>query len=181
MPRPPTGGRRSSPSFGRTAIETSPSFLEDSGIELSDVLRRRPLVDPAAARSRPTDQGRVGDLEKQLLKRIRGPSPMLTTRSRAAAYRRLLADDTVAYEELVFSRSSVCAQMLFFSLWPNGGKPSAPTPMDCWLYVSERASERTRSPPWLTWHSTGRSPPSPIALGESMADIPLQRARPLSA
>ncbi len=95
-----------------------PTFLDESGIELSDVLR----TDRSWTRLRreaglPTRPG--GSHESQLLKRVRALAHVDDS-ERASTYLRVLADDAPAYQKLT-EREQYFARMLFFSLWPNGG------------------------------------------------------------
>jgi superfamily II DNA or RNA helicase/HKD family nuclease len=95
-----------------------PSFLDESGIDLADVLRG----DRSWTRLRrdaglPTRAG--GELEVALLKRVRALAHV-DDAERAETYLRLLAQDAPAYQDLS-AREQSLARMLFFSLWPNGG------------------------------------------------------------
>ena len=145
-----------------------PSFLEDSGIELSDVLRDgRSWTRLRREANLPTRAG--GDLEKHLLKRPRAFAHV-DDRSRAAVYRRLLADDTVAYEDLS-SLEQRLAQMLFFSLWPNGGKHLSYA--DGLLALRQERAVRHEVAAVVDL-AFNRASHRPIALGESMADVPLR-------
>jgi superfamily II DNA or RNA helicase/HKD family nuclease len=99
------------------------TFLEESGIELSDILRRGQHSWTKLRREAglPTRPGSA--LEEQLLKRIRAFSHV-DDRARASAYQRLIADDAPAYEELSAPEQQF-ARMLFFSMWPDGGGHSS--------------------------------------------------------
>ena len=96
------------------------SFLEESGLELADVLRAgshswtRLRRDAGLA----TREGSV--MEERLLKRVRAFAHV-DDPVRADAYSRLLSDDGPAYHELSPSEQ-LLARMLFFSLWPDGGQ-----------------------------------------------------------
>ena len=93
-------------------------FLEESGIELADVVRS----DRSWTRLR-RDSGlptRRGDsLEPALLRRVRSVGHV-DDGDRAAAYQSLLADDPPAYPDLGPVEQTF-ARMLLFSLWPSGG------------------------------------------------------------
>ena len=96
-----------------------PTFLHESGLELSDFLRegRHSWTELRRAVGLPT---RIGsDLEASLLKRGRALAHV-DDPTRAEAYARLLADDAPAYADLSPAEQRL-AQMLFFSLWPGGG------------------------------------------------------------
>lgn len=94
------------------------SFLEESGIELADILRKGSHSWTRAQRDAglPTPDG--GDREDRLLKRVRAFAHV-DDRIRADLYHRLLAEslplDTISVAE------RRVASMLFFSLWPDGG------------------------------------------------------------
>jgi superfamily II DNA or RNA helicase len=94
------------------------TFLEESGVELSDILRG----DRSWTRLRrdadlPTRPGSA--LEEQLLKRVRAFAHV-DDRDRASAYFHLLSDGAPGYEELSLPEQHF-ARMLFFSMWPDGG------------------------------------------------------------
>lgn len=103
-------------SYGDHSLE---SFLQESGVELSDVLRRgqRSWTELRRAADLPTRRGST--LEGLLLKRVRAFAHV-DDRGRASAYRRLLADDSPSYGELAAPEQAF-ARMLFFSLFPDGG------------------------------------------------------------
>lgn len=93
-------------------------FLDESGLELSDILRRGSHSWTRLRRDAglPTEPGSA--LEEKLLKRIRAFAHV-DDRTRRDAYVRLLADSR-GYEELTPPEQRL-ARMLFFSLWPDGG------------------------------------------------------------
>jgi superfamily II DNA or RNA helicase/HKD family nuclease len=95
------------------------TFLDQSGIELADVLRRGSHSWTRARRDAglPTPSGSL--LEEKLLRRVRAFAHV-DDRLRTQAYVRLLADDAPRYAEMSPFEQRV-AQMLFFSLWPDGG------------------------------------------------------------
>jgi superfamily II DNA or RNA helicase/HKD family nuclease len=94
-------------------------FLEESGIELSDVLRRgshswtRLCRDAGLA----TPPGSV--LEEQLLRRVRAFAHV-DDRVRKDAYLTLLSPGAPQFDDLLPAEQRL-ARMLFFSLWPDGG------------------------------------------------------------
>jgi superfamily II DNA or RNA helicase/HKD family nuclease len=95
-----------------------PTFLEESGIELSDVLRdRRSWTALRRAAGLHTRAGSVH--EAALLWRIRALAHV-DDPERVLTYRRLLHDSGPPYDDLTSAERSY-ARMLFFSLWPNGG------------------------------------------------------------
>lgn len=94
------------------------SFLEESGIELADILRKGSHSWTRAQRDAglPTPDG--GEREDRLLKRVRAFAHV-DDRVRADYYQRFLIEmprfDSLSAEE------RRVATMLFFSLWPDGG------------------------------------------------------------
>ena len=100
-------------SYGDQDLRT---FLHESGLELSDVLRNHSWTELRRAAGLPTRSG--SDLEAALLKRIRAFAHVDDS-ERSVAYRRLLADDAPSYADLSPAEQRL-ARMLFFSLWPGG-------------------------------------------------------------
>jgi superfamily II DNA or RNA helicase/HKD family nuclease len=96
-----------------------PTFLHESGLELPDVLRQgnKSWTQLRREAGLPTAPG--GDAEAKLLKRVRALA-QVDDSLRASAYTALLRDDARAYVDLTPAEQRV-AQMLFFSLWPDGG------------------------------------------------------------
>ncbi|HEX5087128.1 MAG TPA: DUF3427 domain-containing protein [Nocardioides sp.] len=96
------------------------SFLEESGLELSDILRRGSHSWTRLRREAnlPTREGTPS--EEKLLKRVRAFAHV-DDRDRASAYTQLLTDDSRSYNDLSPGEQRL-ARMLFFSLWPDGGK-----------------------------------------------------------
>jgi len=94
------------------------SFLDESGLELSDVLRNgHSWTELRRSAGLATRSGSA--LEAGLLKRIRALSHV-DDPARFAVYRRLLADGAAQYTNLSAAEQRF-AHMLFFSLWPGGG------------------------------------------------------------
>jgi hypothetical protein len=95
-----------------------PAFLEESGIELSDVLRTGRSW--TALRREAGLHTRDGSIhEAALLRRVRALAHV-DDPERVHIYRRLLQDDGPSYDELAQAERPY-AHMLFFSLWPDGG------------------------------------------------------------
>lgn len=97
--------------------QTLESFLAESGRELSDIVRDgRSWTRLRREASLPTRGG--GEREAELLRRVRSLAHV-DDADRARSYRSLLSDtersDSLGAVERRF------AQMLFFSLWPDGG------------------------------------------------------------
>jgi superfamily II DNA or RNA helicase/HKD family nuclease len=103
-------------SYGDQTLET---FLESSGLELSDILRRGSHSWTRLRREAglPTAPGSA--LEDKLLKRVRAFSHVDDI-ERAGRYQQLLRDDAPAYADLSSGEQRV-ARMLFYSLWYDGG------------------------------------------------------------
>lgn len=94
------------------------SFLDESGVELSDILRNNhSWTELRRAAGLPTAAGSV--LESRLLRRVRAFTHV-DDRLRLQVYRRLLDNDHAGYAELSPVEQRV-ALMIFFSLWPDGG------------------------------------------------------------
>jgi len=95
------------------------TFLRESGIGISDVLRggARSWTELRRAAGLPTRQGSA--MEQRLLKRIRALAHV-DDPVRVATYSRLLREDTSAWQSLSSAEQRL-AQMLVFSLWPDGG------------------------------------------------------------
>jgi superfamily II DNA or RNA helicase len=95
-----------------------PTFLRESGLELSDLLRNgHSWTGLRRAAGLPTRTG--SDLEAGVLKRGRALAHV-DDPERAEIYSRLLADEAPTYSDLGPAEKRM-AQMLFFSLWPGGG------------------------------------------------------------
>jgi superfamily II DNA or RNA helicase/HKD family nuclease len=95
-----------------------PAFLTDAGLDVADVVRGdRSWTALRRAAGLPTRSG--AHHEDALLRRNRALIHV-DDRPRAQTYRRLLADDAPAYAELSPLEQRM-ADMLFFSLWPDGG------------------------------------------------------------
>jgi superfamily II DNA or RNA helicase/HKD family nuclease len=103
-------------SYGESTLG---DFLEESGVELSDVLRRGSHSWTRLRRDAglPTEPGSA--LEDALLKRIRAFAHV-DDRERAVAYAHLLSDSAPSYDALPTPDQRL-ARMLFYSLWSDGG------------------------------------------------------------
>lgn len=95
------------------------SFLEESGVELSDILRRGTHSWTRLRRDAGMPNRGGSPLEDRLLKRIRAFAHV-DDKERADSYHRLLSDDAPPFEELSHAEQAM-ARMLFFSMWPDGG------------------------------------------------------------
>lgn len=94
-------------------------FLEESGLELSDVLRQGTRSWTALRREAGLSVLPGTAAEGSLLKRIRAFAHV-DDQVRAETYQRLLADDAPAFGSLTPAEQRM-ARMLFFATWPDGG------------------------------------------------------------
>lgn len=103
-------------SYGDMDLRT---FLHESGVELPDIIRQGRYSWTKLRRDAglPTPSGAA--YESQLLKRVRALAHV-DDPLRARAYRHLLADTGRTHHQLPAEQQRL-AQMLFFSLWPDGG------------------------------------------------------------
>jgi hypothetical protein len=99
------------------------TFLDESGIELSDILRRGSHSWTRLRRDAGLSTRAGSALEEKLLKRIRAFAHV-DDRHRSEAYQRLLADDAPTYADMSAAEQRL-ARMLFFSLWSDGGGHSS--------------------------------------------------------
>lgn len=95
------------------------TFLDESGVELSDILRRGSHSWTRLRRDAGLETGAGSILEEKLLRRVRAFAHV-DDRLRAEAYRRLLTENSRPYEQLASGERRL-ARMLFFLLWPDGG------------------------------------------------------------
>lgn len=100
---------------------TLAAFLREAGVELSDILKRgqtgRSWTQLRRDAGLQTSDG--AEHEERLLKRVRA-LVHVDDAERAQEYLRLLADDAPPYADLS-EQSQLFADMLFFSIWPDGG------------------------------------------------------------
>jgi len=94
-------------------------FLDQSGVALSDILRRGTHSWTRLRRDSGLDTRRGSTLEAALLKRIRAFTHV-DDADRAMVYSSLLSDTAPAYDDLSPLEKRF-ARMLFFSLWNDGG------------------------------------------------------------
>ncbi|MCV0402854.1 MAG: DUF3427 domain-containing protein [Chloroflexi bacterium] len=95
------------------------SFLHDSGIELSDVLRRGSHSWTRLRRDAGIQTPPGSALEEKLLKRVRSFAHV-DDPDRASAYANLLRDPDIDYDSMSPDEQRI-ARMLFYSLWSDGG------------------------------------------------------------
>ncbi|WP_170304510.1 DUF3427 domain-containing protein [Microlunatus speluncae] len=107
-------------SYGDLDLAT---FLHESGLDLSDILRAGNRSWTGLRREAGLTTSTGSDQEGNLLKRVRALAHV-DDGLRARTYGRLLRDDAPRYEDLSPLERRL-ADMLFFSLWPNGGSHPA--------------------------------------------------------
>lgn len=95
------------------------TFLDESGLELSDILRRGSHSWTRLRRDAGLDSLPGSELEERLLKRVRAFSHV-DDPQRAQSYDALLRDGAPTYEHLSDSEQKL-ARMLFYSFWSDGG------------------------------------------------------------
>ncbi len=151
--------------YGDVDLET---FLTESGLELADVVRsNRSWTALRRAAGLPTRSG--ANAEDALLRRNRA-FIHVDDPKRGALYRRMLSDEPPAYADLSPLEQRF-AEMLFFSLWPDGGAnpsidagmtrlQSEPAARDELRTMLDLAFDRTR-------HVT-------VELAGRLKDVPLQ-------
>ncbi|MEO6473124.1 MAG: DUF3427 domain-containing protein, partial [Aeromicrobium sp.] len=103
-------------SYGEQDLIT---FLHESGLELSDILRRGSHSWTRLRRDAglPTRTG--SEFEQRLLKRVRAFAHVDDS-GRAEAYKRILSDGAPSYDDMSEDERQI-ARMLFFSLWSDAG------------------------------------------------------------
>jgi len=99
------------------------AFLEESGLELSDILRRGSHSWTRLRRDADLSTKPGSLLEEKLLKRVRAFAHV-DDDLRTDLYRWLLGDDAPKYDELSPLEQKV-ARMLFYSFWNDGGGHSS--------------------------------------------------------
>jgi superfamily II DNA or RNA helicase/HKD family nuclease len=151
-------------SYGDQDLRT---FLYESGLELSDVLRNHSWTELRQAAGLPTRSG--SDLEAALLKRIRAFAHVDDS-ERSVAYRRLLADDAPSYADLGPAEQRL-ARMLFFSLWPGGSNHESINVGLARLRLEEAARDEMRAVIDLSFDEARHVT---VGLGASLPHVPLQ-------
>jgi superfamily II DNA or RNA helicase/HKD family nuclease len=100
------------------------SFLDESGLELADILRRGSHSWTQLRREAGLATPAGDEREERLLKRVRALAHV-DDPDRARVYDRLLGDEPPGYDQLAPIEQRF-ADMLFFSLWPDGGGHESP-------------------------------------------------------
>jgi len=146
-----------------------PAFLEDSGIELSDILRagQRSWTELRRDAGVPTADG--SELEDRLLKRVRAFAHV-DDPERARAYTSLLEETDVDYASLSQGDQRM-ARMLYYSLWSDGGGFNS---YGEGLEALGREAAARSEIAEVVDYAYSASRHVPIPLGGSLADIPLK-------
>jgi len=145
------------------------SFLEESKLELSDVLRRggKSWTQLRREAGLPTRDGSA--LETQLLKRVRAFAHV-DDAHRAAGYALLLSDAAPAYSSMSPQEQKL-AQMLFFSMWPDGGGHASFDEGLARLRLEQASREEARQV--IDWAFDGARHQT-IELAGALSDVPLR-------
>lgn len=151
--------------YGDQDLQT---FLHESGLELPDVVRQgrswTRLRREAGLATRPGS-----DREEALLRRNRAFAHV-DDHDRAAAYRRLLADDAPPYDSLSEQEQRL-ARMLFFSIYPDGGGFSSYDEGLRHLGDDAAVRDEVRAVVDIAFDETRHAP---VALGGELEDVPLR-------
>ena len=145
------------------------AFLEDSGIELSDILRtgKRSWTELRRDAGLPTGTG--DDLEEPLLKRVRAFAHV-DDLERARAYSQLLVAGDADYQSLSATEQRM-ARMLYYSLWSDGG--GFESYGEGLRALNREVATRSEIAEVVDFaYSASRH--VPITLGGRLADIPLK-------
>ena len=152
-----------------TKDDSLDSFLESSGLELSDILRRgshswTKLRQDAGLETLPGS-----DLEEKLLKRVRAfahvDDPL-----RAESYQSLLAESAPAYDDLSPAEQRI-ARMLYYSFWSDGGGFASVSEGFDAMRRERAARAEISSVVDLSFEAARHVP---YALEGPLADVPLQ-------
>ncbi|MCV0377568.1 DUF3427 domain-containing protein, partial [Microbacterium sp.] len=144
-------------------------FLDDSGIELSDILAagKRSWTELRRDAGLPTAEG--SDLEAKLLKRVRAFAHV-DDADRAQAYTQLLQAGDVDYASLTSGEQRM-ARMLYYSLWSDGGGfESYGEGLGALAREVATRSEIAE----VVDYAYSASRHVPIKLGGALADVPLK-------
>lgn len=146
-----------------------PTFLNESGIELSDILRRGSHSWTRLRRDAGLTTREGSDLEERLLKRIRAFAH-IDDRDRATTYVELLSDHSRSFADLNEVEQRM-ARMLFFSLWPDGGGHSSYDDGLAALRRERATRDELSSVVDLSFEAARHQA---IPLSGSLADVPLR-------
>ena len=145
------------------------AFLDDSGIELSDILRRGTRSWTELRRDAGLRTSEGSDLESRLLKRVRAFAHV-DDPERAEAYIRLLQAQDIDYASLPPNEQRI-ARMVFYSLWSDGG--GFPSYEDGFEALGREAATRSELAEVVDYaYSASRR--IPIDLEGALAGVPLK-------
>lgn len=145
------------------------TFLGESGLELSDILRlgTRSWTRLRREAGLPTQTGT--DHEEALLKRVRAFAHV-DDAYRSRGYARLLRDEASNYADLQPAEQRL-AEMLFFSLWPGGGGHASFDAGMAHLRRERALRDELRAVVDLSFEAARHQS---LRLGGSLAGVPLQ-------
>jgi len=145
------------------------SFLEESKLELSDILRRGGKSWTQLRREAGLSTRDGSTLEAQLLKRVRAFAHVDDS-TRAAGYAHLLSDDALPYSSMSPQEQKL-AQMLFFSMWPDGG--GHPSFDDGLSELGRERAARDETRAVIDWAFDGARHQT-VELDGALRDVPLR-------
>lgn len=152
-----------------TQDDSLESFLETSGLELSDVLRQGSRSWTKLRQDAGLETLPGSELEEKMLKRVRAfahvDDPM-----RAAAYRSLLTDESRLYDDLSPAEQRL-ARMLYYSFWYDGGGFDSISQGFDAMRQEAAARAEVASVVDLGFEAARHVP---VSLTGSLADVPLQ-------
>ena len=151
-----------------TKDESLAAFLESSAIELSDILRQGSRSWTKLRQDAGLETLPGSELEEKLLKRVRAFAHV-DDPQRAAAYRTLLADGALRYDELSPADQRL-ARMLYYSFWYDGGGFN--TISEGFDAMRHEAAARAEVATVVDL-SFEASRHVPVALTRSLVDVPL--------
>lgn len=148
---------------------TLAGFLSDSGVELSDILRRGTRSWTTLRRDAGLPTAAGSDHEEHLLKRVRALAHV-DDGDRARGYARLLRSNDIDYDSLA-PDDQKWARMLHYSLWSDGGGFSSHVTALQALHSETAARAEIAEVVDYAYSATRRVP---IGLEGTLADIPLK-------
>jgi superfamily II DNA or RNA helicase/HKD family nuclease len=153
----------------RTKDDSLESFLESSGLELSDILRRGNYSWTRLRQNAGLETLPGSELEERLLKRVRAFAHV-DDPQRASTYRALLADNAPRYEELSPAEQRI-ARMLYYSFWYDGGGFESVTQGFDAMRREVAARAEVATVVDLSFEAASHVP---LPLTGSLAEVPLQ-------
>ena len=149
--------------------ETLAGFLTNSGIALSDVLRRGDFSWTQLRREAGLPVPSGSELEEALLRRVRAFAHV-DDPDRAAAYKRILSDAAPAHADLD-PADQAFARMLVYSLWNDGG---GHPDIDAGLLALRDEAAVRKEISAVVDISFGAARHVSVALGGALAGMPLR-------